>query len=478
MTQVLPSQLTELLTGVERALPAWLPRQRWFGAKDRSLRRVRLSMTVEFTDRAGWNGPCGLLTVAEMLVGDEAARYHLPLGVRAVTHAKDIPTDSSVIAAVAGLVAYDASADAHLMGELVDLIRTNQVRRGVRFVTEPGSRPSQQLRTGLPCRLLGAEQSNTSVVIGERFILKLFRQLPLGVSPDLELHRALGGAANRHIAPLLGSIEGELHGAPVTLGMVHRFYADATDGWRTATGSIATIMAGQRAVDFSGPARLLGRAVASVHSDLARQLGTSALSAEQLAALSQGFLARLDVVLDTVAELAPHRDRLRAAFAAVADLPPGARVQRVHGDLHLGQVLRTPSRWLLIDFEGEPATPLRERLDRHSPLRDVAGMLRSFDYAAHYQRLGESRTPEPARAAEWVARARTAFCAGYAESSGIDPSRHAALLLAYESDKALYEARYEVGNRPDWASIPLRAIDRMIARSTAHDHTSFEPAGH
>jgi maltokinase len=171
---------------------------------------------------------------------------------------------------------------------------------------------------------------------------------------------------------------------------------------------------------------------------------------------------RLDAALAVVPELAPYADQLRTAYDAVAALPPGVRVQRIHGDFHLGQTLRVENGWKIIDFEGEPARPLAERVALMSPIRDVAGMLRSFDYAARHLLAEQPHSHGlEYRANEWAERNRDAFCDGYARACGRDPRNDAVLLRAMELDKAVYEVVYEARNRPTWLPIPLGSIERL-----------------
>jgi maltokinase len=218
--------------------------------------------------------------------------------------------------------------------------------------------------------------------------------------------------------------------------------------------------------DFAGEATRLGETVGVVHDELRRALGTGERDARELAA---AWHERLAATMGEVPDLAPHVSAIRATYDAVAGLGAPLPAQRVHGDLHLGQTLRTPYGWLVIDFEGEPAAPLPERVRPDSPLRDVAGMLRSFDYAAFHQILqsGSDDNQLEWRAREWAERNRSAFCDGYALRTGGDPREQRALLRAYELDKAVYELLYETRSRPSWAPIPLGSIARLTAEVDA-----------
>ena len=309
--------------------------------------------------------------------------------------------------------------------------------------------------------------------------MKVFRKVTPGHNPDIEIHEALTKVESDHVAALYGWLEATGHGSeePLHLAMLQQFLRTASDGWDARPGQRARPLRRGRPARGRGRRRLrggshrLGVATGEVHDALAQAFPTTDWGPDDLHRLADAMRGRLDHAIGVVPELVPHADALRETFAAVERIDRQVLVQRVHGDFHLGQTLRTSRGWKIVDFEGEPAKPLAERIEPDSPWRDVAGMLRSFDYAAHAVEADvetdeEARAQIAYRAAEWAERNQSEFLAGYVEVSGrtkdgtISPEQHV-LLRAYQADKAVYETVYEARNRPSWIGIPLGAIARL-----------------
>ncbi|HEU5470086.1 MAG TPA: aminoglycoside phosphotransferase [Actinophytocola sp.] len=449
-------QPEELVADLHEALRRWLPEQRWFGQKGRGVDEIRTVRAATVID----GEPALVHALVEVSGGDV---YQLMIGVR--EHLSDV-LGHAAIGRSGELYAYDAPHDPELMGRLLDLVVAGEDRAGLLFRTEPDA----EVEPGMRARPVGVEQSNTSVIYGQDYILKLYRRASVGNSRDLELHRALRAAGSVHIANPLGAVHGSLTGRSVVLAFLQRFLSDGVEGWATATASVRDLLAegdlhaDEVGGDFAGEAARLGTAVAEVHADLASVLGSEQVGVEQIAAEVDAMHARLDAVLAEVPELREHAEVLRMAFDEVRSIEEPVVVQQVHGDLHLGQVMRSTMGWVLIDFEGEPAASPQQRLLPRSPLRDVAGMLRSFDYAAFHLLAGAEEDRQLlTRATEWSDRNRSAFCEGYAKVAG-DPRDQYRLLRAFELDKAVYEVAYEHHNRPDWLPIPLVAIRRESFR--------------
>ncbi|MEU7278405.1 phosphotransferase [Streptomyces sp. NPDC045431] len=434
---------------LERALTAWVPWQRWYGSKGRPPHGASIVGTTAFSDTLRTGGARGVLLLLRVTFADGGPPeyYQVPVGMRAVLA---LELEPYVIAGVDDLFVYEAVGDSALVGALLGLT-------GARSVPPGTSRP------------LGVEQTHTSVVVDERYLLKIFRRISTGTNPDVELLRALGATANPHVTGLRGAVEGELDGEPVTYAMVQDYLPEATDGFTAACAAVAACAAASTGAAtstgtsastgaahqgaFVPEARAMGEAVARVHADLARRLGTAPTGAAELAALRRDLAADLDEAARRVPALRPLRPAVRAAYERLAVLASGPPAQRVHGDLHLGQLLRSSTGWILVDFEGAPGVPLAERRARHSPLSDIAGMLRSFDYAARC-----AGVPDTGR---WTARCADAFCDGYARVSGLDPREHTLLLRACVLARAVHEVVYEHDHRPERTSLPLAAVAEL-----------------
>jgi len=457
------------LAGMEHLLADWLPSQRWFAGKDWPVSAVRVLAHT----------PIGSEHRVEHLVvavdqhapaGPTTTVYQVPVEVR--PDRRDRIEHVHLGRVEAGFV-YDALHDREVTGRLLERLDAGDDLGGLTFHRVEGA----QVPVGVESLVLGGEQSNTSLAFGDRALLKVFRRLVPGTNPDIEVHAALARTDCPHVAPLLGWFDGTWvdpgDGHPVhgSLGMLQTFLVTATDGWRLALTSVADLFA-ERDLhaeevggDFAGEAYRLGRATATVHAAMREVLPTAVWDTAQVRSTAERMHVRLDDAVHEVPAASSLAPALHAAFDELAALPGGVPVQRVHGDLHLGQVLRTSVNWKLIDFEGEPERPVDERVMLDTPVRDVAGMLRSIDYAALHTLLSEH--PDDAqlayRAGEWAQRNRGAFLDGYASVAGSAPGSHEVLLRAYETDKAVYELVYEARNRPAWTVIPLTALERLAS---------------
>jgi maltokinase len=450
---------------------AYLGAQRWFAGKGQPFEVVGWH-------RLGWLSPPGedpAVRVELIEVEDDGgarATYQLPLAYypdpqERLSHAMVGQWSDPELGEVS---AYDALHDRFATRWWLEALQEQRQTSDMSF----HRLPAVELPLGEPSLLMTAEQSNTSVMFGEEALLKVFRKVENGRNPDVEIHEALARAGCTTVAPLLGWVEARWGDAPaerhdVDLAMAQAFLRTATNGWELALTSIRDLFAegdlhaDEVGGDFAGEAHRLGEVTAEIHGQLAELLPSARWGTDQLAAVAAGMRARLATALRIVPQLEEHAAAIEAVYNGLslrnADLP----VQRIHGDMHLGQTMRAVDGWKLLDFEGEPARPLAERTALDSPLRDVAGMLRSFDYAAHSLAREHSNRPQIAfRAAEWVNRNGAAFCDGYAAVAG-DPRDEGALLRAYEIDKAVYEAAYEQQNRPSWLPIPLGSLSRIMA---------------
>jgi maltokinase len=460
------------MTELESRLVEFLPRQRWFAGKGRPVVEVRVEASMPLRTPL----PSLHLVVAAVAYADGGVeRYSLPMGhdrgpearQLASRHAEAVILETSPPKAG---VFYDAVADERLGSVFLDHFNKGATLDEVRFHKLPDW--SDKLRG--PGRLLDAEQSNSSLVFGDRLILKLFRRLQPGMNPELEVTRALTAKGFAACPAPLGWIEG----LGSTLGILQPYYAGSTEGWRLATERAADhYETGKQPGNFAAEARELGTLTADMHAALAGALPMVASAQPDLGHLSARLLGQLTQVAALVPELRPYKDAIEGVYAK-AEAAGGARyLQRIHGDYHLGQVLETPEdAWIVIDWEGEPTRGFEERRRLASPLQDVAGMLRSFDYAASQPLvLGEDPdTPGPTRkelerleavAGTWVEANRAAFLDGYlgrAREAGWLPGDHELLLRTFELDKAVYEVMYEARHRPGWLSIPLGGIRRLL----------------
>lgn len=492
---------------------AFLPRQRWFGAKARRIARVGLWDAAALPGDGLWlalvrveyaEGPAEIYTVPLATRG-EASGLVAAVGEgtdRLALH--DALTDESASAALVGLIAEEWSGAAG-RGRL----RCRRTEEFARLL--PG--PIGQVRR------LAAEQSNTSVVFDNAAILKLFRRLEWGVNPDFEILDFLTRKTRfRGVPVLAGAIEYEAaDGRLATVATLEAFVPNRGDGWRYTLDHLDAFLRAaahspddpavairRLAADYLAEARALGRLTAELHLALASRPELPAFAPEPITAEDvRGWVTGMQAHLDRVAtairnrleaypvavrtaahEVLAEAGRFRAGLQGLESLDgSGAVKTRLHGDYHLGQVLKTPDGFVILDFEGEPAYPLEVRRAKHCPLKDVGGMLRSFNYAAYAgldavdagERPGAVlATRLEALAAAWEAAVREAFLGGYLATARGGGARFLPagdetverVVAVFELDKAIYELFYELNNRPHWLSIPLAGL-RRAARQLA-----------
>ena len=487
------------------AVRAYLAGRRWFGAKGRAIRSVRVEGVVPVS----WpDEPAQYFGIAVLRLEVDAGsvlRYQLPLGL---TGAEDVD-DSQRLALVESEGAMrHALVDATILPSFRDGLAA-AFRSGAVFAADGRTWRVEAIGDGsveLPhdSQVGAAEQSNTSVIYGSEAICKLFRRLEPGVNPDVEIARFLTTRTQfRNTPQLLGVITLEQGGVQYVAGMLSRFLPGSRDAWAHALERIAAYLGapdrGEPRNPFADESRQLGAVTRALHEALSSDeddpaFAPSFATDDEVQQWSAAALARLDEAMERLAArtitlegqtqaharaLLQRRGALEERVRGYADEvraagDPGMRI-RHHGDYHLGQVLRTrDGQWMIIDFEGEPARPLEERRARHSPLRDVAGMMRSFAYAAAagaMQTGGVGRDPQvEIRAARWEREAREHFLGGYLGARGAaadavlpsTPAGTAALLALFEAEKLFYELGYELDNRPAWAWIPLRGIAKLL----------------
>ncbi|HEX4401329.1 MAG TPA: phosphotransferase [Galbitalea sp.] len=452
----------------EEALPpeleAWMTRQRWYAGKGSTAGLTRIS---------GWSlaVPVSGGATAQLLVHfvlcrqpSGATLYQVPIMRRdaALSGADEIWHDGS------GYF-YDGPRDPAYAPAILGLIASESEVGGARGHRQPGA----QISTVTSSTVLTGEQSNTSIICtvasGPPVILKVFRALHAGDNPDVVLQSAISATGSALVPASIGFLSGQWadRSEPEGLARGHLAFAQeflegAEDGWRRA---LKAATAGE---DFSLSARRLGTATAELHATLATALPTRAVETSDVDRFLDGMRFRAASAFREIPELARHREEIELVIGA-ARTATWPDLQRIHGDFHLGQVLGFGDKWVMVDFEGEPLRPMPERSAPDLPLRDVAGMLRSFDYVAGAVLLyatggGPGGVTEPALSPlEWARTARIAFLAGYSEAGTADLTENRGLLDALELDKALYEAVYEARNRPDWLGIPVEAVLRLAA---------------
>jgi maltokinase len=460
----------DLATLDEAALERWLLERRWFASKARDVAQIHVLDVVVLDPPAPAPPSLAVALVEARFPGGTHDLYQLPLVLRAGAAATGPAPHGNAVAEMNGSTVVDALEDRDALRVLARLLGEAATAEGahasVRFEWLADVEPPSEDPVARP---MGADQSNSSVVFDERLALKVYRRIEAGDNPELEMLRFLTARGFEHVARLAGwyEYEGELLDA--TLGVVQDFVVGARDGWELALEELGTQPLVHRL-------RELGIVIGRMHSVLASEAGDPAFAPEEPSEESLSLLtATIDEQIErtflelpsddpALAEIAGRGEEVRDRLRLLSHVGARGKLIRHHGDLHLGQTMLAPGGiWIVLDFEGEPARPLLERRRKRSPLRDVAGMLRSFAYVASASELQRDAPAPPG----WEEEAREAFLSGYTEAVDpvlMPPSEAAlrTLLSIFELEKAVYELRYELNNRPDWVRIPVAGIRRLL----------------
>ncbi len=491
-----------------QTLPAFLPRQRWFGAKDRAIKGVTLVPLGEL------EMGCHALAAADVVFGTETQRYFLPVSAAWEEAATDRASRFTPVLARLSFedhvgVLIDSAMDSQLATALLSAMREGRRLNSEagEVVFESGDELGSLGDMDEP-RPLGAEQSNVSIAFGDKVILKLYRRLRSGDQPDVEVARFLTEIGHYANTPkFLGQVRHHaLHGDPTTLAAAFAFVSNKGDTWTLVTEGLyqdlkrSGLLVNPASTDPTNSlfeadlmiGALLGRRTAELHKALAVDtdhpgFAVEALTKADLLVWSSEAIVEAQTLLDQLEQELPNlspsarlvagevldkRNALIERLGAAAGMTPSGGRSRIHGDFHLGQVLTTSDDFMIIDFEGEPRRTLKERRAKSSPLRDVAGMLRSFHYAAwtavdRYHRLtGTSEIFE--RAEAWRKQVSADFLQAYEEhvvdaaSYPTEATFTRALTEMFVLQKAIYEVGYELANRPDWVEIPLSGVRDLL----------------
>jgi maltokinase len=444
MTGLAPGDLADVVAQVQGRLGPFLARQRWCPIAPEDHVEVVEADVV----RGEWPA------LVWLVVRAGGVSYQVLVGLRPVAEALErlgLGERSTIgVAAASGveLMAYDAVVDSDLGVLLVVLASAG------------AEHPSA-------ARPLGLEQSNSSIVADERLLLKVYRRLEDGPNVEVVVTEALDRVGFNHLAAPLGVWRRDGR----DLALLQEYLPGASDGWELALASVRDLYdrpstPEEAGADFGSEARRLGEVTARLHLALAEAFGSEPLAVSMVLTEVQRELDRLAAIGEGVPEAV--RGRLRGLEERAAE--GLGRAIRIHGDFHLGQVVRADLGWFVVDFEGEPLLHGGERAARSSPLKDVAGMLRSLQYATAAALPEEMAETEALRlmvlGEAWEQRNRESFLRGYLSTPSIeqllaDRETRNELIWAYELTKAAYEVVYEHGHRPAWEAIPRRALARL-----------------